>query len=152
MDCIKGIPSLLSRHMRGDTVKRLKGVVQALQNTEAPHDILRTIEMQEISDLALSDALKRLEPVEQMEQGVVLVLGGTKPPHRDTLSTLAMLPQVKKRVPVFDLTQLLSESDLTSLRQVEPQFQELALFYKPNTAEGVTLVISLWKLQRYLAE
>ncbi|KAJ5219984.1 hypothetical protein N7468_009188 [Penicillium chermesinum] len=147
----KDMPSLLARQMGSDIVKKLTSAVQRLGTTEPTADIWRAVNMQHYSDAALSSALECLEPVQQMECGVVLVLDGPKSSDAEPLADLTMLPQVRKRVPVFDLAQLLSESDLASLRQADPWFQKPALFYKPNTASGVDLVISLWKFQRYIA-
>lgn len=149
---IKDMPSYLLRHMRRDILKKLERSIARIETTKPDGDIWQTFDMQEYSDAALLDGLANLEPFEHMEYGVVLVLSRENSPNKNLSSSLAILPQVQKRVPVFDFTKLLSEDDLVRLRTLDPKFQGSALFFKPNTPAGVELVISLWKLQRYMAE
>lgn len=149
---IKDMPSYLLRHMRRDIIKKLESSIARIETTKPNGDIWQTIDMQEYSDAALLDGLAKLEPFEHMEYGVVLVLEGGNSLNEKPSSSLAMLPQVQKRVPVFDFTKLLSEDDLARLRTSDPKFQSSALLFKPNSSAGVELVISLWKLQRYMSE
>ena len=60
------------------------------------------------------------------------------------------LTQTGSKVPVFDLSVLLSESDIKKLRESHGQFQHTALFFRPEEQLGIDAMISLWKIKRLL--
>jgi hypothetical protein len=66
-----------------------------------------------------------------------------------SLPDLITLPTQGTKVPVFDLTTLLSEKDLEELRQHHPRFKQGALFFRPGGYVPVDAMLVLWKLKGY---
>lgn len=150
------MPEYMLRHMRSKVVKQLVAACQKSNHLGAANRVWSAIEMQGYSDSALSKALNRLEPMEQMECGAVLLLGGETEAGGSGNSSGAfpesvILAQNERGVPVFDLPILLSELDLVKLKQAAPHFQQSALFFRPNNKAVNDLMLSLWKLKQFLA-
>lgn len=136
---------------RSDVVKKLERAQRRYARLDIPGGVWSVLDIQELSISALEDALKGLGPFDRMTSGAVLLLA--------TLSDGKLCPETvfnpstQSQVPVFDLSTLLSESDLARLRDMEaPHFQNSALFFIPDDRLGVEAVLSLWKLQRFMAE
>ena len=155
------MPQYLFQRMRNDVSKKLESACHKFKHIGAANGVWSTLDMKDQSDLALSDALQRLNPVDRMECGAVLYLGHLKSDGQaedlaaagSSLSETALLPLKQVRVPVFDLSLLLSETDLTRLRAAAAlHFQHSALYFRPDDSTGMELMLSLWKLQRFLAE
>lgn len=111
---------------------------------------------------ALVEALKGVEPVERMGSGVVLIMDQKSQTESQSegfedsqkrvsnFPDYVTLPQVQSRVPVFDLSILLSESDMETLRAYDQRFQSTALFLKPDDTTSVDAVLALWKLKGFI--
>ncbi|KAJ5998611.1 hypothetical protein N7451_006421 [Penicillium sp. IBT 35674x] len=150
------MPEYMLRHMRSKVVKQLVAACLKSNHLGAANRVWSAIEMQGYSDSALSEALNRLEPMEQMECGAVLLLGGQTQADGNENSSGSFpesvtLPQNQRGVPVFDLSILLSESDLAKLEEAVPHFHQSALFFRPNNKAVNDLMLSLWKLKQFLA-
>lgn len=150
------MPDYMLQHMRRKVVKQLVAACQKSNHLGAANRVWSAIEMQGYSDMALSEGLKRLEPIEQMECGAVLLPGGqTKVNGRESSNESfpgsVILPRSQRGVPVFDLSVLLSDSDLAKLKEAVPHFHQSALFFRPNNKAVNELMLSLWKLKQFLA-
>ncbi|PGH31366.1 hypothetical protein GX50_05846 [[Emmonsia] crescens] len=60
------------------------------------------------------------------------------------------LPTTGSIVPVFDLTELLTEEQLEILRQHADIFQHPAVFYRPGDRAPVSMISWLWNLKIYM--
>lgn len=60
------------------------------------------------------------------------------------------LPQCGRKVPVFDLTVLLSETDRAELRRRHPRFRNDALFFRPGGNITVDAMLALWRLKGFV--
>ncbi|KAJ5886841.1 uncharacterized protein N7473_009515 [Penicillium subrubescens] len=136
---------------RTDVVKKLEKARWRYARMDIPGGVWSVLDIQESSTTALADALERLGSFDRMASGAVLLLapsgnGGSWP---ETVFN----PSTQSQVPVFDLTTLLSESDLAKLRDAEaPHFRNAALFFRPDNHLGVETILALWKLQRFMTE
>jgi hypothetical protein len=136
---------------RTDVVKKLEKARWRYARVDIPGGVWSVLDIQESSTTALADALERLGSFDRMASGAVLLLapsgnGGSWP---ETVFN----PSTQSQVPVFDLTTLLSESDLAKLRDAEaPHFRNAALFFRPDNHLGVETILALWKLQRFMTE
>ncbi|KAJ5639300.1 uncharacterized protein N7484_007162 [Penicillium longicatenatum] len=145
------MPEYMLRHMRSKVVKQLVAACLKSNHLGAANRVWSAIEMQVYSHSALSEALDRLEPMEQMECGAVILLGGHKNENSSgSFPKSVILSQNQRGVPVFDLSTLLSHSDLAKLREAVPHFHQSALFFRPNNKAVSELMLSLWKLKQFL--
>lgn len=145
------MPEFVLRHMQMDVVRKLERTCQRYKRLGAANGVWNVVEMQGHSDAALVDALGRLQAVDRAECGAVLLLG----PFSEGIPSAeaATLPQTQSKVPCFDMSVLLSESDMQTLRETAaPHFQNTALFFRPNSQLSVDVMLSLWKLKCFLAE
>ncbi|KAJ5594103.1 uncharacterized protein N7459_000311 [Penicillium hispanicum] len=169
---IQDMTEYLLRQMRQNIVRKMKMLSSAYTSLTAQHGVWRPLYLREYSDAGLADVLARMRPIERMECGAVLLLGpqnlsavtensdalgqgdaSEEPSKITSFSETVLLPHNQRRVPIFDLTKLLSESDLAKLRGLPcPHFQKPALFFRPKTNATADTMLSLWKLQRFLAE
>ncbi|KAJ5965427.1 hypothetical protein N7481_012141 [Penicillium waksmanii] len=155
-DCVwrADMPDYLLRLMRKDIVKRLVNISEKL---EADRDIAwESLDIDEYSDSALETALGGMEPLEHEACGAILLFAA-KPEHEAESGPASMTvihPRTQTTIPVFDLSVLLSENELETLRtSSSAHLESEALFFRPNGGhEDMSLMLYLWKLQRYLAE
>ncbi|KAJ5396619.1 hypothetical protein N7509_004732 [Penicillium cosmopolitanum] len=155
-DCVwrDDMPDYLLRLMREDIVKRL---VNFSERLEEDRDIVwEALDIDEYSDSALETALGNTEPLEYEACGAVLLFA-PKPQHEaesGSASKTVVHPRTQSTIPVFDLSVLLSENVLETLRTSScAHLESEALFFRPNGGrEDNSLMLYLWKLQRYLAE
>ncbi|KAJ6114573.1 hypothetical protein N7486_000351 [Penicillium sp. IBT 16267x] len=150
------MPDYMLRHMRSKVVKQLVAACQKSNHLGAANRVWSAIEMQGYSDSALLEALNRLEPMEHMECGAVILPGGQTEAdgnenNSGSFTESVILPQNQRGVPVFDLSILLSNSDLGKLKEAVPHFHQSALFFRPNNKAVNDLMLSLWKLKQFLA-
>ncbi|CAI7605282.1 unnamed protein product [Penicillium crustosum] len=152
----KDTPEFMLRGMRDVVVKKLDAVLEKYKRVGTPNGVWRALDLPEYSDAALKEALGSLERFGRMECGGVLLLGskdyavaGHKSQSSGSLDSVA-LTQTGSKVPVFDLSVLLSESDIKKLRESHGQFQHTALFFRPEEQLGIDAMISLWKIKRLL--
>jgi hypothetical protein len=107
---------------------------------------------------ALLEGLGKMEAVEGMEQGVVLFLGdgpasdSSAGGEETTLPDLVTLPRSGSKVPLFDLTRLLSQDQLEELRAYHEKFRLPALFLTPPNELVARTILALWRLQGYVKE
>ncbi|KAI2707609.1 hypothetical protein CBS147332_6667 [Penicillium roqueforti] len=152
----KDTPKLMLRSMRDVVVKKLSAVLEKYKRVDTSNGVWKALDLPEYSDAALKEALGSLESFERMECGAVLLLGsqdsaaaGHGSQSSSSLDSVA-LKQTGSKVPVFDLSVLLSESDINKLRESHGQFQHTALFFRPEEQLGIDAMISLWKIKRLL--
>lgn len=144
------MPEYVLRHMQLDVARKLEKTCKRFPRLGAPNGVWSVIEMGDYSDIALEDALRCLQSVDRVESGAVLLLGPF--PEGTIFSGTVLLPQTQRTVPVFNLTELLSSSDLRQLGDAAAShFQHTALFFRPDDRLSVETMLSLWKLKRFLA-
>lgn len=143
--------------MRADVCKKLGYVFGKYKHINTKNGVWSSLDVSEYSDAALGEALGKLEPFDRMECGGVLLLGSNSAISNEDgaqaksfLDTCA-LSQTGSNVPVFDLSVLLSDSDLQTLRKTHGQLAHSALFFRPDDKAGIMAMISLWKIKRLLA-
>lgn len=145
------MPEYVRRLLQQNVADKLRNNCRKFYNVEPPNKVWNVLEMHECTDDGLEDALRRLPPVDRAEFGAVVLFGSI--PEARILSDTVMLPQAQKRIPIFDLSALLSESDLHGLFEaVRPHFHNRALLFRPASPVSVETLLSLWKLKRFLAE
>lgn len=138
------MPDFVLGHTRKEVMKRLKVASSEYQaEWDTASRVWSVIELG--SGEELSETLGRIEGVEHMGRGAVLVTGSIS-----SLPEYVTLPQTQTRVPVLDLSVLLSESDLESLKAHDSRFQSSALFLRPNDSLTADALLALWKLQGLL--
>lgn len=154
---LKNTPEILLQGMRADVCKKLGYVFGKYKHVDTKNHVWSSLDLSEYSDAALGEALGKLEPFERMECGGVLLLGpksAASPEDgvqaKSSLDTCDLL-QTGSNVPVFDLSVLLSDSDLQTLRESHGQFAHNALFFRPDDKAGIMAMMSLWKIKRLLA-
>ncbi|KAF9892892.1 hypothetical protein FE257_000484 [Aspergillus nanangensis] len=163
------MPELVLRQMRSVVLRQLQRVSDKYKRTNAPNGVWRTLELGAYSDSALQEGLMTLDSFARMECGGVLVMGppsngdgvasgddlgpsGDYSGDEDSISDFAFLPQTGSKVPVFDLRQLFSETDMEELRNHHPRFQSSALFFRPDDSATVEVMLALWKLKGLLKD
>lgn len=147
----ENMPEYVLRHMQMDVARKLERTCKRHSRIGAANGVWNVLEMQEYSDAALEDALRRLGLVGRAECGAVLLLGPF--PEGTSFSETVMLPQAQSTIPVFDISSLLSEPGLQMLRgTAAPQFQHTALLFRPDDRMSIETMLSLWKLKQFLAE
>ncbi|KAJ5289179.1 hypothetical protein N7478_002209 [Penicillium angulare] len=156
MNWLDDMPQYVLRRMRRDLSTRLVSACQKSNVLGAANGVWSVIGLEEYSHSGLLEGLGRLAPIDGMECGAVILLGlsqnGINQGKDAKFPDSVDLPQIERGVPVFDLSVLLSESELVELRETVPHFQETALFFRPNNKAVMDLMMSLWKLKRYSTE
>ncbi|CAG7921739.1 unnamed protein product [Penicillium olsonii] len=153
---LENTPDILVRSMRNDVCKKLGAILAKYKRVGTPNGVWRALDIPQYSNAALEEALGKLEPVERMGDGCVLLLDSKSATDADSAQAersvdSVALSQTGSNVPVFDLSVLLADTDLTSLRASHAQFEHNALFFRPEETLGVTAMIALWKMKRLLA-
>lgn len=143
-------PEFVLRHMQLNVARKLEKTCKRYKHLGGADGVWNVLEMQGHSDAALSDALGRLQAVDRAECGAVLLFGPF--PEGVSFAETIMLPQAQSTVPVFDMSALLSESDMQTLREAAPHFHNTALLFRPKDQLSVDMMLSLWKLKRFLAD
>ncbi|KAF3390229.1 hypothetical protein F1880_009272 [Penicillium rolfsii] len=136
---------------RSDVVKKLEKARWRYARLDIPGGVWSVLDIQGYSNAALVDALKSIGASDRMASGAVLLLAPSS--HGGSWPETVFNPSTQSELPVFDLTTLLSESDLAKLRDAEaPHFHNAALFFRPDNYLGVETILALWKLQRFMTE
>lgn len=144
------MPEFALRHMQLDVARKLERISKRYSRLGAPNGVWNVLNLQEYSDTAVEDALERLQSMDRVECGAVLLVGPF--PAGTSFSETARLPQTQQTVPIFNATTLFSGSDLRKLRSAAaPHFQNTALFFRPDDPMSIETMLSLWKLKRFLA-
>ncbi|PYH47937.1 uncharacterized protein BP01DRAFT_389822 [Aspergillus saccharolyticus JOP 1030-1] len=146
------MPQFVTRMMRREVGRRLrKAATQPNDSSKRGvwTSVLRVEELGDDGVLAeevLVDAITKMEPIARMATGAVLVLRRTSAPL--PLSSFFHLPQTDSKVPVFDLTRLLTEEDLAC----EKFEDQAAVFFRPDDKPTVKAMLALWKLAGLLRD
>lgn len=162
------MPEFVLERMRKHVLKKLKDMYRTQKRPKSELGSLRVIQVKDNSYDALLEGLGRLEKIERMECSGVLVLGrqveGRENGDSETAQEqahdcelakslypdLVTLPQYQSKVPVFDLSELLSPADLAEIRSYGPQFENTALILIPVNPTAVQALLALWKLKAFL--
>ncbi|PKY08012.1 hypothetical protein P168DRAFT_6373 [Aspergillus campestris IBT 28561] len=153
------MPEFMVGRMRAQAARALQKASRTYKKVDRGRDgVWRTLPLDARSKSALETALRDLPAVERMECGAVLVMGqprsgqdATTPEvEKSTLPDAVHLQQTQSRVPVFDLSVLLSEAELEELRRSDARFQSLALFFRPADKTTMDTLLTLWKLKGFL--
>ena len=142
------MPSFVLGQMRKDVMRKLKRAIHADQEGDTTRRVWSVVEVTGQSGEDLTAALNNVEAIEGMGSGAVLVLGRQADAPR--FPSYVTLPQVKSKVPVFDLSVLLPDSDVEQLRDLDPRFRGTALFFKADDSVTVDALLALWKLQGFI--
>ncbi|KAL1963385.1 hypothetical protein VTN77DRAFT_8401 [Rasamsonia byssochlamydoides] len=153
------MPSFVLKKMRKEVVKTLEKASRASEmSLNASAGIWRTVALSDNSLPALVEGLEAMEEVDNMECGGILILGSDHAispsespsgPFTSVFPDYVTLPQRGTKVPVFDLSVLLSETDRERLRQCHPRFRQQALFFRPGGTVPVDAMLSLWRLKGF---
>lgn len=139
------MPSFVLEHMRKETMKRLKA---ACSSHDAETDA-RESRVWTVVDLGsaqqLEEALGRIVGVRGIQHGALLVMDVQS--TSTNLPEYVTLPQTQSRVPLLDLTVLLSKSNLEDLKTLDRRFQSAALFIRPDDSLAADALLHLWKIQ-----
>ncbi|PKX91869.1 uncharacterized protein P174DRAFT_462376 [Aspergillus novofumigatus IBT 16806] len=162
------MPEFVLERMRKHVLKKLKDMHGAQKRSKSGLGSLRIIEIKDSSYDALLEGLGCLEKIERMECGGVLVMDrqleqrengdsstGQEQAHdhesaKSPYPDLVTLPQSQSKVPVFDLTELLSQADLAEVRDYGALFGNTALILSPDNPAAVQALLALWKLKAFL--
>lgn len=151
------MPEFMVGRMRAQAARALQKASRTYKKVDRGRDgVWRAVQLEAHSKSALQTALKDLPAVERMECGAVLVMGGQTAAapevEKSTLPDAVHLRQTRSRVPVFDLSVLLSEAELEELRRSDARFQNPALFFRPADKTTMDTLLTLWKLKNFLRE
>ena len=151
------MPEFMVGRMRAQAARALQKASRTYKKVDRGRDgVWQTVQLEAHSKSALQTALKDLPAVERMECGAVLVMGGQTAAapevEKSTLPDAVHLRQTRSRVPVFDLSVLLSEAELEELRRSDARFQSPALFFRPADKRTMDTLLTLWKLKNFLRE
>ena len=140
------MPEFVLGHMRKETMKRLKAAISKhdVETDALASRVWTAVELRSAEEL--EEASGRIVGVRDMRRGALLTMGL----QSTTLPEYVMLSQTQSRVPVLDLTALLSESDLADLKTQDHRFQSTALFFRPDDPLTADALLHLWKLQGFL--
>ncbi|KJJ36355.1 hypothetical protein AFLA70_96g002940 [Aspergillus flavus AF70] len=160
------MPDFVLSRMRADVVKKLKKACNKYKRLDATNRVWTAIDLNEYSEAAILEELKRVEPFTRMECGAVLVMGTLINSQTGVIESVSQdkatfnavgtlpeylaLPHLPSKVPVFELAQLFSEKELEEIRGYDPRFESPALYFRPNDKITVNAMLSLWKLKGFL--
>jgi hypothetical protein len=148
-------PEILLQGMRRDVCKKLGVALAKYKRVGTPNGVWKALDLPEYSDAGLADGLGQLEMFDRIQSGGVLLLGSDSPvggSQANISLDSVTLSQTGSNVPVFDLSALLSVSDLQALREAHEQFKHSALFFRPDDKMGIDAMVSLWKIKRLLGD
>ncbi|KAH8426759.1 uncharacterized protein LDX57_004492 [Aspergillus melleus] len=146
------MPTFVLKRMRMEAVKRLEKVTVNRPKLGHHNGVWQEVEIEgQVSEDTLKKGLEGMKAVDRMECGAVIVMREQQI-EQDALPRLVTLPQTGSRVPVFDLSVLLSDSDREALRSADPRFQRTGLFFRPHGPKARKAMMALWKLQNFLNE
>lgn len=147
---MKDMPEYVLMHMRRDVARKLD-VARKKWGLGGEDGVWNALDVQEVSNAGIVDALAQLRSIKRAECGAVILL---RPGEVESENlNKVMHPQTQKKIPVFDLSKLLAESDLETLRQTEAaHYRQVALFFRPEDPSSMKAMLSLWKLKQFLEE
>lgn len=144
----------------------IKGVIKALQETcryekikQDSADIWRELPLEDMTVSALNESLRGVE-MNDMGTGGVIILGdlASEDYPKDAFNSAftsnfpdyITIPQTGTMAPVYDLSVVLSRSDLEVLRQSHPRFNQRALFFRSDGPKSTEAMLALWKMKGYI--
>lgn len=159
------MPEFVLENMRKEVLKELEKVCRQNPNINTADGVWTAFGLPGNSETALINGLKELPDIKNMESGGVLIMGtdhgkeqavnnispaSSSGPFVSHFPDYITLPLHGTKVPVFDLSVLLSEEDLDELRKLHPRFQESALYFRPGGTTPVEPMLALWRLKGYV--
>ncbi|KAK2788104.1 hypothetical protein FQN52_006941 [Onygenales sp. PD_12] len=170
------MPAFVLRHMRDMAVGEVKKIKELEPAGRAEGD-WTVLEMESVNEDALRESLAVVKDLENANCGAVIVLrrdeptstpetdpettastnlpnaesGSQSPGHLPQLPEYLDLPQGSK-VPVYDLTRLLTREQIEALREYGDIFNKPALFCRPGTRAPNPLIFSLFNLHSFMQE
>lgn len=157
------MPDFVLGRMRREVVNRLARVCSRQGGVVGDNnDAIQSIELETFSEVGLLNGLSRVNDLVGAECGAVLIVGSYQGSRESIPSAndvgearppdLIMLPGRQSKVPVFDLTVLLSEDYLAELKRCLPQPEATAFFFRPDDPMGAEAMLSVWRLQCFIRE
>ncbi|OJJ48574.1 hypothetical protein ASPZODRAFT_130645 [Penicilliopsis zonata CBS 506.65] len=146
------MPDFVLQQKRKEVVKKMKRVCASHKPLDPQDGAWRVIATHTLSEAVLVDGLAKIEGLERMEDGAVLVMGSCYNTGQSEYPDLVPLPQRQSKVPLFDLRTLLSKAELDDLKGFRPLFENDVFFFKPGDRAGVELLLALWSLKTYVTE
>lgn len=155
---MENAPDFVLRSMQREVAQKLDRLCKKYKRIGAGNGVWKVLDLQERSDAALAEVLGGLDAFERMECGAVLLFGLQKAdanaegeiPQVESPDYVT-LSQTQSKVPVFDLSLLLLDSDMQKLRDSHPHFQHAVLFFRPDDPVSIETMLSLWRIKRFLA-
>ncbi|RDW86694.1 uncharacterized protein DSM5745_03336 [Aspergillus mulundensis] len=156
------MPDFVLAAKRREAAKYLKRVSDRLRRNNAPGTIWASFDIQKpYSEETLLEGvgtagLAGQETYGQLKSGAFLVLGDGSDGNAGAVNEapafpeLVALPGGNGKVPVFDLTRLLSQVELEELRAYHEHFQKSGAFLKPSEKSSIDVLLALWNLQSYV--
>lgn len=153
--------SFVFKHMAKQVTKALQEACRYEKIKQDSADLWRELPLPEMTVSALSEFLKGVE-MKDMGTGGVIILGDLAAPSEDhsrdafksaftsTFPDYITIPQTGTMAPVYDLSVMLSRSDLEALRQSNPRFNQRALYFRPDGPKSTEAMLALWKLKGYI--
>ncbi|KAL4901333.1 hypothetical protein BDW74DRAFT_160262 [Aspergillus multicolor] len=158
------MPDFVLTAKRREALKYLKCVSDGLRLKNTPGTVWASFNVQKpysketLVEGFMADDLVGQMTHDQLKRGVLLFLGegsGADAGAADEVPTfpeLVALPGGNEKVPVFDLTRLLSQAELEELRAYHEHFKKSGAFLKPSTKPSVDAILALWNIHGYLME
>ncbi|KAL4775175.1 hypothetical protein BDW60DRAFT_204445 [Aspergillus nidulans var. acristatus] len=149
---------------RREALKQLKHVSDVLDSKNKSHarwmsfDVQKPYSGETLVEGLMTEGLAGKEVPHGLESGVFLVLGdGSGSGAGDAYEPayfpeFVALPGSGRKVPIFDLTRLLSQAELEEIRAYHSRFQKFGAFFKPSRQFCIDAVLALWNLEGYVRE
>ncbi|KAK2801365.1 hypothetical protein FQN50_007750 [Emmonsiellopsis sp. PD_5] len=170
------MPGFVLRHMRDMAVAEVKKIKELEPAGRAEGD-WTVLEMESVNGNALRESLAAVKDLENANCGVVIVLrrdeptsapetdpetteSSNRPPAESSSQSPSHLPQLPEyldlpqgsKVPVYDLTRLLTREQIEALREHGEIFNKPALFCRPGTRAPNPLIFTLFNLHSFMQE
>ncbi|CBF83642.1 predicted protein [Aspergillus nidulans FGSC A4] len=158
------MPDFVLGVKRREALKQLKHVSDLLDSKNKSHarwmsfDVQKPYSGKTLVEGLITEGLAGKEVHHGLETGVFLVLGdGSGSGAGDAYEPAnfpesVALPGIDRKVPIFDLTRLLSQAELEEIRAYHVRFQKFGAFFKPSRQPCIDAVLALWNLEGYIRE
>ncbi|KAL4740121.1 hypothetical protein BDV11DRAFT_214723 [Aspergillus similis] len=159
------MPDFVLEVKRREVLKHLKHVSDALGSKNKSHarwmsfDVQKPYSGETLVEGLMTEALAGKEVPEGLESGVFLVLGDGSgaggagdADEAAAFPEFVALPGSSRKVPIFNLTRLLSQAELEEIRTYHDRFQKFGAFFKPSRQLCIDAVLALWNLEGYVRE
>ncbi|KAL4918781.1 hypothetical protein BDW62DRAFT_180354 [Aspergillus aurantiobrunneus] len=158
------MPEFVLRKTRLEALKYLKRVSDTLKERNAnkmwvSFDVAAPYSEGALLEGLMTGEVMRKESLDRMVCGIFLIFGNGSgvevcagPSEVATIPEFVTLPEISRKVPVFDLTWLFSQAELEEIRAYHPRFQKSAAYFRPSNRLTTDAILKLWKLQGYIRE